>query len=68
MIFSFRIKITDTIEYSPHYEDKKDPVAVTDLPLQSPAVQEKKKPILMVKVENVLHEPFKLTEEVKVGC
>lgn len=28
--------------------------------------KEKEKPILMVEVENVVHEPFKTTEEVKV--
>ena len=63
----FRIKITDTIEYSSHTEEKADPVAVMDLPLEPPLDEAiKKKPILMVKVENVLHEPFKLTDEVKV--
>ena len=61
--FEFRIRITDTIEYSSHTEEKTNP-AVTDLPLKPPVHE--KKPILMVKVENVLHEPFKLTEEVKV--
>ena len=43
--------------------------SVADIHLETPFQQENivnKKPILMVKVENVLHEPFKLTEEVKV--
>lgn len=64
----FRIKITDTIEYSPHTEEEKtEPVAAVDLPLDSSSEDTtKKKPILMVRVENVLHEPFKLTDEVKV--
>lgn len=46
-----------------------NPVPSADVPLEPPLQQENivtKKPILMVKVENVLHEPFKLTEEVKV--
>lgn len=64
----FRIKITDTIEYSPHTEEEKtEPVAAVDLPLDSSSEDTtKEKPILMVRVENVLHEPFKLTDEVKV--
>lgn len=68
----FRIKITGILDYSPHSEDiTTDPVASADIhvPLEPPLPQENivtKKPILMVKVENVLHEPFKLTEEVKV--
>lgn len=62
-----RIKITDIIEYSPHTEEEKtEPVAAVDLPLDSSSEDTtKKKPILMVRVENVLHEPFKLTDEVK---
>jgi len=69
--FCFRIRITGTLDYSPHSEDTTpdpDPSAA-DVPLEPPIQQEdivKKKPILMVKVENVLHEPFTLTEEVKV--
>ncbi|XP_068741493.1 lon protease homolog, mitochondrial-like isoform X2 [Montipora capricornis] len=59
-----RIRITDTLEYSFHTEENLDSVATPDLPLETP-VPQKEKPILMVKVENVLHEPFKLTEEVK---
>lgn len=59
-----RIRITDTLEYSFHTEGNLDAVATPDLPLETP-VPQKEKPILMVKVENVLHEPFKLTEEVK---
>lgn len=65
-----RIKITGTVDYSPHSEDMTpdpDPSA-TDIHLEPSFQQENivnKKPILMVKVENVLHEPFKLTEEVK---
>lgn len=61
-----RIKIVDTIEYSSHTEEPTNPIAVTDLPLESPTHENIKKPILMVKVENVLHEPFKQTEEIKV--
>ena len=66
--FFFRIKITDTIEYSPHSEEEKaEAVAAVDLPLDSSSEDTtKRKPILMVRVENVLHEPFKLTDEVKV--
>ena len=69
--FCFRIRITGTLDYSPHSEDTTpDPdSSATDVPLEPPFQQEnivKKKPILMVKVENVVHEPFKLTEEVKV--
>ena len=69
--YHFRIRITGTLDYSPHSEDMTpdpDPSA-TDVPLEPPFQQDNvlnKKPILMVKVENVLHEPFKLTEEVKV--
>ena len=69
--FLFRIRITDTLDYTPHSEDMtpdSDP-SVADIHLETPFQQENivnKKPILMVKVENVLHEPFKLTEEVKV--
>ena len=65
MLYYFRIRITDTLEYSFHTEGNLDAVATPDLPLETP-VPQKEKPILMVKVENVLHEPFKLTEEVKV--
>lgn len=67
--FRFRIRITETLDYSPHSEDltpDPDPsAAVLEPPFQQENIVNKK-PILMVKVENVLHEPFKLTEEVKV--
>lgn len=60
-IFYFRIRITDALEYSSNVEGNEDGVVETE-----PPITQKKKPILMAKVENVLHEPFKLTEEVKV--
>ena len=43
--------------------NKEDPNADVNAstPVQGPF------PILMIKVENVLHEPFKMTEEVKVS-
>ena len=59
--FYFRIRITDALEYSSNVEGNEDAVVETE-----PPIPQKKKPILMAKVENVLHEPFKLTEEVKV--
>jgi len=55
-----RIRITDALEYSSNVEGNEDAVVETE-----PPIPQKKKPILMAKVENVLHEPFKLTEEVK---
>ena len=70
--FCFRIKISGVLDYSPHSEEvTPDPVPSADVhvPIEPLLQQENivtKKPILMVKVENVLHEPFKLTEEVKV--
>ena len=70
--FCFRIKITEVLDYSPHSEEvTPDSVPSADVhaPIEPLLQQENivtKKPILMVKVENVLHEPFKLTEEVKV--
>ncbi|XP_078373177.1 lon protease homolog, mitochondrial-like isoform X1 [Oculina patagonica] len=66
-----RIKITGILDYSPHPEDvTTDHVTSANIhvPLEPPLQQENivtNKPILMVKVENVLHEPFKMTEEVK---
>ena len=67
----FRIRITGIHDYAPHSEDvTPDTVpSAADISLESPLQQENivtKKPILMVKVENVFHEPFKHTEEVKV--
>ncbi|XP_044181931.1 lon protease homolog, mitochondrial-like [Acropora millepora] len=55
-----RIRITDALEYSSKVEGNEDAVVETETP-----IPQEKKPILMAKVENVLHEPFKLTEEVK---
>ena len=64
--FCFRIKITGIHEYSSSHSEAADTSAdlLVEPPLQENIVTTK--PILMVKVENVLHEPFKVTEEVKV--
>ena len=67
--FYFRIKITGIFDYPSHSEDKSaDTPILADTPLEPTPQQENvtSKPILMVSVENVLHEPFKVTEEVKV--
>ncbi|KAJ7365796.1 Lon protease mitochondrial [Desmophyllum pertusum] len=60
-----RIKITGIHEYSSSHSEAADTSAdlLVEPPLQENIVTTK--PILMVKVENVLHEPFKVTEEVK---
>ena len=67
--FNFRIKITGIFDYPSHSEEQSaDTTVITEGSLD-PTLQQgdtPSKPILMVSVENVLHEPFKVTEEVKV--
>ena len=69
LFFNFRIKITGIFDYPSHSEEQSaDTTVITEGSLD-PTLQQgdtPSKPILMVSVENVLHEPFKVTEEVKV--
>ena len=66
---NFRIKITGIFDYPSHSEEQSaDTTVITEGSLD-PTLQQgdaPSKPILMVSLENVLHEPFKVTEEVKV--